>query len=240
MGTMHDARDERERSERRSEAPSFLLASASPRRRTLLSHLRVPFEVRSVECDESIPPGTFAVAAVCELALRKLAAVSDIAAWEYVLTADTVVVAPVNGGDDENRAVRSVVGARSTADSAHAGPGNDAILGKPVDESEAAEYLRLLSGRSHRVLTGVALYSSHLDETSVDYETTTVEVAPLSEAEISWYVAGGEWRDAAGGYRIQEGGSAFVTAVHGSASNVIGLPMRLVYSMLQKHRYPFR
>ena len=240
MSTMHEAGVGRERSERPKEAPSFLLASASPRRRTLLSHLRVPFEVRSVECDESISPGTSAVAAVCELALRKLAAVSDIAAWEYVLTADTVVVAPANGDEDKGSAVSSVGGARTTADFSRADPGNDAILGKPVDESEAAEYLRLLSGRSHRVLTGVALYSSHLDETSVDYETTTVEVAQLSEAEISWYVDSGEWRDAAGGYRIQEGGSAFVTAVHGSASNVIGLPMRLVYSMLQKHRYPFR
>lgn len=266
MSSTH-ASEERRGIEGHDEKPSFLLASSSARRRTLLSHLRIPFEVRAVECDESIAPGTSPEAAVCELALRKLATVSDIAAWEYVLTADTVVVAPGDGTDrdsvDSRPADRGTPGSPAGRDSADgrpadrdtpAAPGgrdrpevpaNDEtpagpILGKPADEREAAAYLRLLSGGSHRVLTGVALYSSHLDETSVEYEVTVVRVAPLSEQEISWYLESGEWHDAAGGYRIQEAGSVLVTGIRGSASNVIGLPMRLVYSMLQKHRYPFR
>lgn len=190
----------------------MLLASSSPRRKDLLSRLRIPFSAQGYDADETIEAGTTAEAAVCDLALRKLRHVPDSARWDYILTADTVVCSP----------------------------GDKYILGKPVDQAEAMSFLELLSGRQHRVLTGVCLYSAELGTHSVDYAETDVEVSSLSTDEIAWYVGTGEWRDAAGGYRIQDAGAAFVSSIRGSPSNVIGLPMRLVYSMLHMHRYPFR
>lgn len=107
------------------------------------------------------------------------------------------------------------------------------ILGKPADEADARRMLRLLSGRSHEVMTGVCLRrhegegGTHTSEVAV----TTVEFAPLNDAEIEWYVASGEPRDKAGAYAIQGLASRFVTRVDGSYSNVVGLPVAVVYRM---------
>jgi septum formation protein len=107
---------------------------------------------------------------------------------------------------------------------------DDVILGKPVNASEAVAMLRLLAGRRHDVLTAVTIARgttaiTHLAKTSVEF-------APMSEAEIQWYVASGEPADKAGAYAVQGLASRFVTRVEGSYSNVVGLPMALVYSML--------
>lgn len=192
--------------------PTTLLASSSPRRKDLLSRLGIPFSAQGHDADETIKPGTDPEFAVRDLAVRKLRHVPELNRWDYILTADTIVCSPLDGR----------------------------ILGKPVDQNEAKGFLELLSGRQHRVLTGVCLYSRKLGTYSVEYAETAVEVSALSATEIAWYVETDEWRDAAGGYRIQDAGAAFVSSIHGSPSNVIGLPMRLVYSMLQSHRYPFR
>jgi septum formation protein len=105
-----------------------------------------------------------------------------------------------------------------------------AILGKPADERDAARMLRQLSGRTHQVLTGVCL-APPATSPSVEVAVTTVEFAPLSEVEIEWYVRSGEPADKAGGYGIQGLGSRFVTRVEGSYSNVVGLPVALVYGL---------
>ena len=105
------------------------------------------------------------------------------------------------------------------------------ILGKPVDEADAKRMLRLIGGRTHEVLTAVSVFHpGQIVDTRVD--VTTVEFAELSEADIAWYVSSGEPMDKAGAYAVQGLASRFVTRVEGSYSNVVGLPIALVYQML--------
>jgi septum formation protein len=111
------------------------------------------------------------------------------------------------------------------------------ILGKPSDEHEAAAMLRLLSGRAHEVMTGVTVAMGQRIDTRL--AVTTVEFAPLSEEEVAWYVASGEPADKAGAYAIQGLASRFVTRVSGSYTNVVGLPVSLVYEMLNGVRHYF-
>jgi septum formation protein len=103
------------------------------------------------------------------------------------------------------------------------------ILGKPADDADARRMLRLLSGRVHDVLTAVTL-----DE-ATETETTAVELVPLSDEEIAWYVASGEPHDKAGAYGIQGLASRFVARIDGSYSNVVGLPIALVYKLLKRN-----
>lgn len=104
------------------------------------------------------------------------------------------------------------------------------ILGKPADNAEAKRMLGRLSGRTHEVLTGVCVARAGASS-MVRVAVTTVEFAELSEAEIDWYVRSGEPADKAGGYGIQGLGSRFVTRIDGSYSNVVGLPVSLVYGL---------
>lgn len=104
-------------------------------------------------------------------------------------------------------------------------------LGKPRDDREAAAMLRRLSGRVHEVVTGIALVHEH--GAIVDRASTRVSFAALGEDEIAWYVATGEPRDKAGAYGIQGGASRFITGIEGSYSNVVGLPVELVYQHLR-------
>jgi septum formation protein len=105
------------------------------------------------------------------------------------------------------------------------------ILGKPIDESDAKRMLRLLGGRTHQVLTAVSIFHpGQIVDTRV--ETTLVEFAELSEEDIDWYVSSGEPMDKAGAYAVQGLASRFVTRLEGSYSNVVGLPVALVYQML--------
>jgi septum formation protein len=108
------------------------------------------------------------------------------------------------------------------------------ILGKPDDVQEATAMLRLLSGQTHEVVTGVCLVSGgHGQVTRVD--RTRVEFAPLTERELDWYVASGEPMDKAGAYAIQGRASRFVRRIEGSYSNVVGLPVALVYELCISH-----
>lgn len=97
------------------------------------------------------------------------------------------------------------------------------ILGKPRDRAEAARMLRKLSGRTHRVLTGMALFFQGQVRTHV--ETTKVEFSPLSEKDIAWYIATGEPLDKAGAYGIQGKAALFIPSIQGSYTNVVGLPL---------------
>ena len=185
----------------------LILASASPRRAELLRAAGFAFEVRPFHIDESIHDGEPPRAYVRRLAAEKARVAAAAAAGRYVLAADTAVVV-----DEE-------------------------ILGKPEGAVDAARMLRRLAGRAHHVLTGVCLVSpegaanpgmrSHVEE-------TTVEFAPLSTAEIEWYVATGEPMDKAGAYAIQGFASRFVQRIHGSYSNVVGLPVSPVYGMCRE------
>lgn len=107
------------------------------------------------------------------------------------------------------------------------------ILGKPDNESDARRMLGLLSGRSHQVITGVTVAAGRgRFETQVG--TTTVEFAGLRPSDIDWYVETGEPMDKAGAYAIQGGASRFITRIDGSYSNVVGLPVALVWDMLTR------
>jgi septum formation protein len=106
------------------------------------------------------------------------------------------------------------------------------ILGKPPSPAEAAAMLRLLGGRNHEVVTGVCLVKDGVARSAV--ERTTVAFAPMTEAEIAWYVATGEPLDKAGAYHVDGVGALFVAAVSGSPSNVEGLPVRLVLELFRR------
>jgi septum formation protein len=108
---------------------------------------------------------------------------------------------------------------------------DDEILGKPRDDDDARRMLRRVAGRTHRVYTGVALAVGARIRAEVAMSEVTM--APLSPAEIDWYVASGESRDKAGAYAIQGLASCYVTSIQGSYSNVVGLPVALVYPWLR-------
>lgn len=183
-------------------AESFILASGSPRRRELLGQLGLRFEVIPADLDESIVSGETPSAYVERLAREKAAAVHASHPASLVLAADTSVVV-----DDE-------------------------ILGKPgTDASLAEAMLRRLSGRSHRVMTGVAVAGATLESMVV---TSEVVFRALSVEEIRWYAAQGEGRDKAGGYALQGIGAAFIAELRGSPTSVIGLPLPESVALLRR------
>jgi septum formation protein len=108
---------------------------------------------------------------------------------------------------------------------------DDEILGKPRDDDDARRMLGRLAGRAHRVYTGVALAVG--GDLRAEIAVSEVTMASLSPAEIEWYVASGESRDKAGAYAIQGLASRYITSIHGSYSNVVGLPVALVYGWLR-------
>lgn len=111
---------------------------------------------------------------------------------------------------------------------------NQETAGKPVDAADAQRMLRALSGQWHEVLTAVTLAQG--DRVVSDVEVTRVKFAPLSEAEIDWYVATGEPMDKAGAYGIQGYASRFVERIEGNYANVVGLPVPMVYLMMKRMR----
>jgi septum formation protein len=181
----------------------IVLGSASPRRAELLRAAGIEFDVIHADVDESTHPGEPPDAYVRRVAEAKARMVVSRAPAQVVLAADTTVVI------------------------------DETMLGKPVDDDDATRMLRLLSGRTHEVLTAVAVVRAGMSEPLVEVERTEVEFAPLTEFEIDWYVATGEPRDKAGAYAIQGYASRFVTRIDGSYSNVVGLPVALVYQMLK-------
>ena len=179
----------------------LILASASPRRAELLRAAGFVFDVQPPGVDERLLPGEAPAAHVLRLAREKALQAGCGRPDTVVLAADTVVV--IDG----------------------------LVLGKPADDQDAAEMLRRLSGRTHEVLTGVAVCAN--GETSTGLERTEVRFITLSEAEIAWYVPTGEPRGKAGAYAIQGLASRFVDRIEGSYSNVVGLPVALVSQMLK-------
>ena len=186
----------------------LVLASASPRRLDLLARVGVvPDEVLPAEIDESIPKGELPRDHAVRLAVEKAQAVAASRSDAFVLSADTVVA----------------VGRR--------------ILPKVEDEATLRACMALLSGRRHRVLTGVALAlpGGKLRERVVE---TTIAMKRLSPREIDFYASHGEWRGKAGGYALQGYGEVYVRHIAGSFSNVVGLPLAETRVLLQSAGYP--
>ena len=180
----------------------LVLASASPRRQELLRSAGIPFEVQPADIPEDPLPGEAAKECAERLAREKALAVARQHPQDCVLGADTVVV--VDGQ----------------------------ILGKPSDAADAARMLRLLSGREHRVITGVCLVAR--GQWSVASETTLVTVNELTDRDIADYVSSGEPMDKAGAYAIQGVASRWIPRIEGDYNNVVGLPVALVRRMLQE------
>ena len=175
--------------------PPLILASASPRRLDLLRQIGVaPDAVDPADVDEAALRDETPRRLVERLARAKAAAVAERRPGAFVLGADTVVA----------------VGRR--------------VLGKPEGEADARRMLTLMSGRAHRVLTGVAVVAPD-GRVAARLSETRVHFKRLTDAELDAFVASGEWRGAAGGYRIQGRAGAFVIALEGSYTGVVGLPL---------------
>lgn len=181
----------------------LVLASASPRRRELLTQAGFSFTVSPVSIDEELRAHENPVAYVTRLAREKAEAVfAELDSSAVVIGADTTVVAP-----------------------------NGEVLGKPLDAADAARMLRLLSGATHQVITGVAVVSATGVEVAA--EVTHVSVVTLLDEEIAAYVATGEPMDKAGAYAIQGYAARWIPRIHGCYFNVVGLPLALVSGMLE-------
>jgi septum formation protein len=182
----------------------LVLASSSPRRQELLQRAGFEFEVRPSAAEEVRRSGESAEDFARRAAREKsLDVAASSAPGSLVLGADTVVV--IDG----------------------------LILGKPTDRDDAARMLRMLSGASHRVVTGVCLVLAPAQIEAVAHETTMVKFRDLEEGEIRDYVGSGEPMDKAGAYAIQGLASRFVTRIEGCYFNVVGLPVPIIYDLLK-------
>ena len=180
----------------------IVLASASPRRAELLTRAGYRFDVVPADVDECQLPAEGPREYVMRLALDKAAAVAPIHHDRVVVGADTVVLIDA------------------------------AVLGKPRDAGEAERMLQQLSGRTHEVLTAIALRLGEACLTAV--EVSRVTLAKLDTDVIAWYVGTGEPQDKAGAYGVQGIASRFVTRIEGSYTNVVGLPMARVDQLLRQ------
>jgi len=182
----------------------LILASGSPRRRELLGGIGIGFDVVVSDVEEKQEPGEPVDAYVRRLARDKGAAVAASHPEAWVLSADTVVFI-----DGE-------------------------VLEKPISRGDARSMLARIAGREHVVYTGVALQhaqSGFLDDTVTESKVRMIE---LTSDEIAWYVDTGEPMDKAGSYAVQGIGAMFIESIDGSYSNVVGLPLSVVYGMLKR------
>lgn len=187
----------------------IVLASASPRRRHLLEMLGIPHVVQPAGVDETRLRGEVPEAMAVRLAAAKASAVHVRRPDDLVLAADTVVTI------------------------------DDQVLGKPEDPADAERMLALLSGRGHRVVTGVALALPGGDVRD-RYDVTHVWFRELSPELIRSYVATGEPLDKAGSYGVQGVGAVLIERVDGDFFSVMGLPLRLVVELLEDAGRPYR
>jgi len=186
--------------------PNIILASASPRRAELLRSAAIPFTVDVADISEDLRPGEQPVKHAERLAREKAEVVAKRNPKKIVLGADTIVVV------------------------------DDQILGKPRDGADAARMLRMLSGRAHEVITGVCLnrLASNNQQQATCSERTKVFFEEIGASEVEAYVATGEPTDKAGAYAIQGIASRWISRIEGDYANVVGLPVALLWKMLQR------
>ena len=183
-----------------------ILASASPRRKQLLSLLGIKFTVEVADidenCDTDIPPEAYCL----NLAFKKAYAVAKNQSTESIIIgSDTIVVL------------------------------DEQIINKPVDASDAKQILRLLSNNTHHVYTGIAIVNSATKEWITNYQVTDVTFRKLTDSEIEAYVESGSPLDKAGAYGIQDDfGAVFVQNINGCYYNIVGLPLEMLYTTLLK------
>ena len=184
----------------------IVLASASPRRRELLTQIGLRFQVIPSTAEELLLPEETPEEHVIRLSIDKASEVAQRqqVAGRWFIGSDTIVLCDTQ------------------------------ILGKPRDEKHAAEMLRMLSGREHRVLSGYAILDRETGQQRSEAVSTRVRFRELTEQEIARYIASGEPMDKAGSYAIQGLGVCFVAGIEGSYTNVVGLPLcRLTLALKQ-------
>jgi septum formation protein len=183
----------------------IVLASASPRRVALLTQIGLPFRVHpSLAEEDGIGEEGDPEALASSLALAKAQEVAAKVGQGLVIGADTIVVC------------------------------EGAVLGKPRDETQAEEFLLRLAGRTHRVITGVALVDAATGRSEVATAVTAVRMRAFDRAEAAAYAATGEPLDKAGAYAIQGRGALLVQAIQGDYFNVVGLPLTTLVTLLQR------
>jgi septum formation protein len=214
----------------------LVLASASPRRRELLTQAGFTFQVYPAHIPEDPKPNEDPIAYVTRLAREKAEAVFHqlaLKGHDFSRAEDGArevrALAPEGCSSDVNPHVGSnsfvVLGADTTVTL------DNQIIGKPTDPADAARMLRLLSGRTHRVITGVAIVTAA--HTEVAAEVTAVQFLTLSDEEIAAYIATGEPMDKAGAYAIQGRAARWIPRIVGDYFNVVGLPIALVTILLE-------
>lgn len=192
----------------------IILASSSPRRQEILKLLNIPFVVNPPDIDESISDNIPSEKIPEYLACKKVnAVVRKIAISQetvgWVLGADTVI---------------------------HF---KGKLYGKPDSKENAIQMLKTFQGKSHEVITGLALYNGELHDITTRTNINKIQFSPMSEKEIEWYVNTGEWHGVAGGYRIQGLASCFIKKIDGQESGIMGLPIFELYDMFKEQNYPF-
>ncbi len=186
---------------------NLILASASPRRAELLHQAGISFTIIKPVLEEKLDMKKTPCDIALTLADNKARFVAQKLDRGVVLAADTLVVY------------------------------QGELMGKPVDNDDARRMLRLLSGSRHEVITGLVLLDAASGLVEKDYSKTTVWMKGLSEQEIDEYVKGGEPLDKAGAYGIQGKAALFVDRIEGCYFNVVGLPLSLLYDMIQKIQF---
>jgi len=193
----------------------IILASESPRRRDFFKLMGFPFLCIPAMIDETQQEGVDPRRFAEDLALQKALAIAsktdgdNDAAIQWVFGADTIVVL------------------------------DGKIYGKPKDRADARMMLCEFSGKKHEVITAMALCNRRTGKNDCRSVTSEVEFAPLTEAEIEWYLDTGEWQGAAGAYQMQGLAGCLIKAIHGSPSCVAGLPLHDFYAMIRDNGYNY-
>lgn len=182
----------------------FILASASPRRRELLTSIGLDFEIVPSHIPEVRGEGEAPEEYVARLSREKAAAIAKAHHDRWIIAADTTVLL------------------------------GEQLLEKPADADDAKRMLATIAGRTHIVYTGVTVMNAANDHHDTRVAESEVRMLPLDAREIDWYVETGEPMDKAGAYAVQGIGAMFIDSIHGSYTNVVGLPLALLFQMLRR------
>ncbi|MBQ0167331.1 MAG: septum formation protein Maf [Treponema sp.] len=189
----------------------IILASSSPRRQDILRKLNVPFRVVVPSFKEVLPPDISVEDASEYFASKKVESVvkqcSANQTVPWVLGADTSVIY------------------------------EGKLFGKPSGRDEAEQFLRTFSGKTHQVITAIAVFNGELNYFDTRVSRNDVTFKELTDEEIEWYLNTGEWHGVAGGYRIQENAEMFITEIKGSVSSITGLPIFEFYDIMHEQGY---
>lgn len=187
------------------------LGSASPRRLELLKKLNIDIDVKPPNIDEIMNEELSPEENSIKVSLDKLNYIKNENKNDlWIITADTFI------------SYKNI------------------ILGKPTNRENAFDMLKMLSGKEHKVITGVSIYSKKVNKTISEADITTVKFKKLTDNEINFYLDCEEWVDAAGAYQIQNRGEILIESINGSYSSVMGLPISRIYGMFESLNFLFR